>query len=1195
MKDNEAKNILEQTFNDKFNEVNYKIFIKNLLKEIDESENFSYAGAYIPDDYKEYIKSYKRIGKYVSADDTELDILVVNLRKQTSLDKARTMQRNFIAKYLKNRGDKDFALVAYYTEESEDWRFSFVKREYSTELDERGKVKTKEDFTPAKRYSFLVGKNEPNHTAKKQLLDILKSDYEPTFEALEKAFNIESVTNEFFEKYKGLFLRLNDELINILNDNDKVKREFEDKKIETSNFAKKLLGQIVFLYFLQKKGWLGISKDENGVFKNWGSGAKDFLRKLFDKKYVEYQNFFNDVLEPLFYEALAIERENDYYHQLKCKIPFLNGGLFEPIGFYNWQEVDIPLKDSLFEEIFQTFDLYNFTIREDEPLEKEVAVDPEMLGKVFENLLEIKDRKSKGAFYTPREIVHYMCQESLINYLDAEINQIDQAIIPKSPKQETFLFDKEPEQLNLISKEYKEIIKRDDIEFFIKHGELAIYNDLAKEEKENKSYKYHLPESIRKNAEIIDKKLADVKVCDPAIGSGAFPVGIMTEIVKARNILSTYLNDNENRSMYDLKRHAIQKSIYGVDIDSSAIDIAKLRLWLSLVVDEDDYKDIKPLPNLDYKIVCGNALLHIDLKIGHGNKFNDLEKLIDSFFDEYNSKNKNNLRRQINEIINDITENGEKFDLKVLFSDVFNNKKDDGFNIVIGNPPYLRIQGIKESNPEISDFYKKYFISATGSYDLYVLFVEKGIKILNNNGTLNYIMPHKWVNSGFGKGLREFSSQGSYLNKFISFGEYQVFNASTYTSIVLFTKQKNNFIKYYEFNKKIKDNLELEKSLNSILINDFNMISNDKLNKDVWILTENKISIILSLISNKHIKIKDIFKKIFAGIQTSKDSIYFIKDCIEKGNFIEGFSEELQERVVLEKNILKPLLKGNQVHKYEYLHTKNYVLFPYKKSKDLTEQKFNLISLEDLEQNYPKAMNYLYKNESKLRSRENNSFNDLLWYRYGRNQGIGYEEVEKLIAPDISIGGNFTYDKEGKFYSTTTVYGYIKNDNINLSYKYLLSILNSNVLWFYLRNTGNVMAHGYFRYKPAYLNDFRVPDVKTNIQKTFEIIVDYILHLKKITLETTNQKLMPIYFEQILNGMVYELYFEDILKKHDKDILKYLNDLKPISDEMNDEDKLNIITSQFNILNDIKHPVRNNLFFMDSIEEVKIIEGKNEN
>ncbi|HNZ29456.1 MAG TPA: hypothetical protein PKJ42_05625, partial [Candidatus Goldiibacteriota bacterium] len=500
-----------------------------------------------------------------------IDIIIVHLEKEKSLDRARTMQRNFIADYLKDRDHKDAAIVAFYTDGQEDWRFSLVCMNYRLENSGNDRIKIKEDLTPARRYSFLVGLNEPNHTAQQQLYPLLKDDINnPRLSDLENAFNIESVSDEFFEKYKERFYELVEETDKLRKKDEKIGAEFNKKEIETSDFAKKLMGQLVFLYFIQKKGWLGVERD-----CKWGTGPKDFLKLLFNKNITDYKNFFNDVLEPLFYEGLAVERGDAYFSQFKCKIPFLNGGLFEPINGYDWVNTDIVINNDVFNKIFETFNLYNFTVKEDEPLDKEVAVDPEMLGKVFERLMEVKDRKSKGAYYTPREIVHYMCQESLINYL---ITELDGKIKPE------------------------------DIELFIHKGEFAVENDKAKDEG-TKSYPWKMPPSVRQNAELLDEKLKGIKICDPAIGSGAFPVGMLHEIVKARNVLTTYIGDEKNRTLYELKRHAIHENIYGVDIDPSAVDIAKLRLWLSLVVDEDNFENIKPLPNLDYKIMQGNSLL----------------------------------------------------------------------------------------------------------------------------------------------------------------------------------------------------------------------------------------------------------------------------------------------------------------------------------------------------------------------------------------------------------------------------------------------------------------------------------------------------------------------------------------------------------------------------------------------------------
>ena len=640
-----AINLIADTFNSSFNENRFRHFIRNLFNEFDENKNASWITGYIKDSFKDHVKKYKRIGKYKDIDGNKMDVVVVHLRKESALDSARTMQRNFIASYLKTRGEKDAAVVAYFTDNTDDWRFSYVRMEYRQEITESGKIKVKEEFTP-RRYSFLVGKNEPNHTAQQQLFPILCDDQNnPSLSELEKAFSVEVVTRQFYQDYKGLFEKLTEELDRILEEDNKIKREFESKAIVAANFAKKLLGQIVFLYFLQKKGWLGVPKDER-----WGKGNKKFLRTLFKNCIEKNGNFFNDYLEYLFYEALATTEgrttiDLSYYQKFDCKIPFLNGGLFEPINDYSWQETDIHINNDLFAEIFDTFDRYNFTVREDEPLEKEVAVDPEMLGKVFENLLPGNLRKGQGAYYTPREIVHYMCQESLINYLDTAVNTGEISLTQEKPTQGKLFGTPKPKQLGLKTTGYKTVIPRKDIENFICKGEFAIEHDTAKEEGTT-SYKYQVDESIRKNAQLLDEKLKTIKICDPAIGSGAFPVGMMHEIIKARNVLTTYIDDKTKRNFYEFKRNCIQQSLYGVDIDPGAIDIAKLRLWLSLIVDEDDYLNIKPLPNLDYKIMQGNSLIEefhgislnlekekknekpVNMQLFNDNK--DLDKLIEN-------------------------------------------------------------------------------------------------------------------------------------------------------------------------------------------------------------------------------------------------------------------------------------------------------------------------------------------------------------------------------------------------------------------------------------------------------------------------------------------------------------------------------------------------------------------------------------
>src|SRR5439155_3936678 len=409
----------------------------------------------------------------------------------------------------------------------------------------------------------------------------------PTLAQLEDAFSVEAVTKEFFNQYAALFGDVNAALEKLAAKDKTIGDEFKRKHVSTVDFAKKLMGQIVFLYFLQKKGWLGVEKGTD-----WGTGPHDFLRRLADRKYGSYDNFFNDILEPLFYDTLATDRGHEAWCKIfKCRIPFLNGGLFEPLADYNWRKTDINLPNKLFTNterneagdigtgILDVFDRYNFTVNEAEPLEKEVAIDPEMLGKVFENLIEENRRKGLGAYYTPREIVHYMCQQSLINYLDTRLNR------------------------------EKETIPRADIETFVRLGEQISHYEAVKTR-----YAVKMPKNIEQHARKIDETLAEITICDPAVGSGAFPVGMMTEIVRARGALTPYFNDVQERTPYHFKRHAIQNCLYGVDIDAGAVEIAKLRLWLSLVVDEEDVKQVKPLPNLDYKVMVGDSLLGFPFK-----------------------------------------------------------------------------------------------------------------------------------------------------------------------------------------------------------------------------------------------------------------------------------------------------------------------------------------------------------------------------------------------------------------------------------------------------------------------------------------------------------------------------------------------------------------------------------------------------
>jgi len=735
MNRDQAYTLVRQTFTQAFDKNRFSNLSRNLLNHIDESKASSWNSQYVKDAFKDHVQRYERLGTYTSPEKDKLDVLIVHLTHESKLERARTAIRNFVADHLKTRDEKDAALVAFVSPSETTWRFSYVKMEYATVEKDSGQVGVETRLTPARRFSYIVGEGESCHTAQTRFLGLLQdTETDPALADIEEAFSVEAVTKEFFTKYRELFEEIREVLEKLLVKDKTIHDEFTAKGVNAVDFAKKLMGQIVFLYFLQKKGWLGVGKGQD-----WGSGPRDFLRRLANGEYGKYNNFFSDILEPLFYDTLATDRGHAAWcNRFNCRMPFLNGGLFEPLGNYDWRKADIILPNKLFtnsefvEEgitgsgVLDVFDRYNFTVNEAEPLEKEVAIDPEMLGKVFENLIEDNRRKGLGAYYTPREIVHYMCQESLINYLDTAINQTSEV---------------------LETSEVSNVIPRADIETFVHLGE-----QISHYESVDTRYPIKMPTSIEPHARLMDDKLAEITICDPAVGSGAFPVGMMTEIVRARSALTPYFNDIHERTPYHFKRHAIQNCLYGVDIDAGAVEIAKLRLWLSLVVDEEDVKQIKPLPNLDYKIVVGNSLLGVEKNLFNVDLFNQLEKLKPLYFNETDKTKKDKYKREIDALIHQLTNGKATFDFEIYFSEVFHNK--GGFDAVIGNPPYVLLQNL-DLDKNVRSKLMSGFYSAQYKVDTYHLFTEKGINLLNSCGVIAFITPNTFLKNKHTNKLRE--------------------------------------------------------------------------------------------------------------------------------------------------------------------------------------------------------------------------------------------------------------------------------------------------------------------------------------------------------------------------------------------------------------------------------------------------------
>ena len=711
------------------------------------------------------IRSIKQIGMmYVGVE--PLQIFDVTVSNRVIMERNRVNIQRLIRTVM-DQFSCAFMLFHYEDDTRWDWRFTYCRK--------RG---NKEEASDSKRYTFLLGPGQSCRTATDNFMALYDKRNSLEIKDIEDAFNVEALSKEFFEKYKAQYEAFVNYMVNPANEMrqhfidtdfdhtgmaaDKI-RDREEKPIR--DYVKKLLGRIVFLHFLQKKGWLGVPAG-----KEWGEGDRDFMLNIFkNANENQKENFLDEVLEDLFAEGLDRNRsdQDDLYDTKvegfrNCRIPYLNGGLFER-DILDKNPCHFPA--SYFDGLLTMLSQYNFTIDENDPNDAEVGVDPEMLGRIFENLLE--DNKDKGAFYTPKEIVQYMCRESLIAYLQTDIREEDKECV-------------------------RQFVTTHDVELL---GELK---------------------------EHVDQKLRDVKICDPAIGSGAFPMGLLRELFFCRSAIEP--NIVENAAI--IKRHIIQNNIYGVDIERGAIDIARLRFWLSLIVDE---KSPEALPNLDFKIMQGNSLLEqyngVDLstmtekKVGADQSVTIFDSMLDVYRKNLRDKlaeyyacpehnKKVQLRKDIAEIVKqelieqgihidfgdmDLSANTQFFLWHTWFYDVFSRPSKEGFDIVIGNPPY----GAKYDN-QTKRYYKNTYVTAKtirglqkGSLDTYTLFIELGYNLLRKNGSFAYIVPISLTSSDSLTGVHRILMENCDAIHISSYAvrPKPVFeNATVNTSILLFKK-----------------------------------------------------------------------------------------------------------------------------------------------------------------------------------------------------------------------------------------------------------------------------------------------------------------------------------------------------------------------------------------------------------------------
>lgn len=698
------------------------------------------------------------LGTITLSDEQTISVYEVELADSVDIERNRRGIRDMLFTTWRNNGNAGAFMFCYRKSESV-LRFSYVSEAWKFAEDGSYQKET----TDARRFTYLLGEGHRSRTAIQQFEKLRDSGF--SLKDLTKAFSVDAVSDMFFDGYKKqyediIFYITGKRMVKVAN---KWEERLEGKPCQhimqqfsrfpnpekaIRDYVKKLMGRLVFLQFLQKKGWLGV-----GIHDEWGSGDSEFIQNLF-ARCNDKDHFIDKVLEPLFND---LNSENEKKLP-QYRTPYLNGGLFEQEAA---DGTDFPLPEKYMKSLLDFFASYNFTIDENDPDDAEVGVDPEMLGRIFENLLE--DNKDKGAFYTPKEIVSYMCRESLIAYL----------------------------QTGIEDETTKEAIRQ-----FVTTHQVQEY----------------LPENT-------DQLLKDVKICDPAIGSGAFPMGLLKELFLCR----TALEGISQHQAAEIKKHIIQQNVYGVDIERGAVDIARLRFWLSLIVDEETPQ---ALPNLDFKIMQGNSLLEqymgVDLSTMTEKKADDtgmltffddmidvyrkeLRDMLSQYFDCTDHKEKQSLRIRIIENVKqqlreqhinvdfgdlDLSGNDQFFLWHTWFHDVFSK---GGFDIVIGNPPYVFARNSEEKGmtQEDKELYYKKFILAKYQINLYHLFVEQGVNLLNEKGTFAYIIPNNWMTINTNKEFRKYILSKS--NIMITNFYKKVFeNADVDSSILIFSRLFND-------------------------------------------------------------------------------------------------------------------------------------------------------------------------------------------------------------------------------------------------------------------------------------------------------------------------------------------------------------------------------------------------------------------
>ncbi len=906
---------------------------------------------------------------------------------------------------------------------------------------------------------LVFERGEHNRTPVEQLSKIYRGprDTRSVRVALTEAFDVEPVTKRFFQEYKRVFEQVEQSVTGFAGGEDDERRLF----VQT------LFNRLMFVYFLQRKGWLKFRGDTDYLKALWS----DYRQS--DR---EGDNFHLSRLRILFFAGLNNPASRDVTagtEPLIGEVQFLNGGLFEQ-GALDNHGVTVP-DDAVEAVLTELFDRFNFTVMESTPFDIEVAVDPEMLGKVFEEL--VTGRHESGSYYTPRPVVSFMCREALKGYLEGVTTL-------------------ESEPIRLLVDE---------------HDASSI--SLA-------------------HAQAVAGALDEVTIVDPACGSGAYLLGMMQELVELWAILYSDRLKHDARSLYDLKLHIIERNLYGADIDKFAVNIAMLRMWLSLAIEYEDDSHVAPLPNLDFKVMCGDSLLAPDPSTGVAAReapsaqmalgrdparMEELDALKGAYMRESLAADKERLHNQIDDIREELREGIEAaaedtLDWRVEFAEVFATR--GGFDIAIANPPYERHEQIRGHKANLRMLYPDVY---TGTADYYVYFYNRAVQSLRDGGILAFISSNKYMRAAYGKKLRAYLSTQLTVTQVVDFGDLPVFTANAYPSVIVGRKARegpSRLLQVADLVPPIRREVAarglpvttdtvnraidgLPELLARHAVSDY---PRSMLGEDGWVLEDIALVRLFERLMNTGTPLGEFVKgRIYYGVKTGLNEAFVID---------RGTRDELLAADPRSDELIKPWLRGRDIKRWRVDWRGQYIIAIQNSGDASARNPWAGAASERsaraiFGEHYPALHDHVSRFENALRARSDQG---KFWWELRACAYYPQFDRPKIIFNRFINAPTFALDTSG-FYHNDACYFAVPPTPA------LAAIVNSEIGWWLLWRLCTILQNGYLQVFIQFLERLPVPPIPDTLDQ----------RLSEHVMQATSGDLSPT-LESELNDLVYDLY-----------------------------------------------------------------------